>query len=113
MHHQYFASIIECVFLCSLNLVSATPHVTCARVSCEHQCGARRIVGHVAGYGHNSAGLWVEEELWWHCHGVPAAQQHVAVSVWPYEACDQITMKGPTDTQGPIRTWSEREENDH
>lgn len=95
VHHQCFGHLTR------------TPHVTCTWVSCEHQSRACGIISHVASYGHDSASLWVEEEIRWHGHGVAAAQQHMAVSIWPYEACDWIAMKCPTDTQGPIRTWSE------
>lgn len=52
----------------------------------------------------------MEEVVRGHCHGMATAQKHMAVSVWLYEACDWITMKCPTDTQGPIRTWGEAEE---
>lgn len=63
-----------------LSILSAF-HVTCRRVCCEHQSRGVRIIGHAASDGHYSASMWVEEEIRWHCHGVPATQQHVAVSV--------------------------------
>lgn len=55
--------------------------VTCRWICCEHQSRACRIIGNASSDGHYSASMWVEEEIRWHCHGVTATQEHVAVSV--------------------------------
>lgn len=51
--------------------------------------------------------MWVEEEIRWHCYGVSATQQHVAVSCRSDESRHRVAVNGPTRTQGPIRTWSD------
>lgn len=73
-------------FLCCVDTYKGD--VTCAKVSSKHQSRIGRIIRHISNNRQKSASLWVKEEIRWHCHGVAAVQQHVTVSVWPYEPCD-------------------------
>lgn len=87
---------------------TASARVTCTQACCEHQSRACRVISDTASNGHNSAGVWVEEEIRRHCHGVSTAQKHAAVSFRSDEARHRIAVNSSTGSQGPIRILNDR-----